>query len=270
MTAIERRPCHGECGQMTDMPPKKIDPIRATTPEAIRLAKTLVRQARYGAMAFLDPSTGNPGVSRVAVAPDFAGAPVILVSSLSAHTKAILANPNCSILLGEPGKGDPLAHPRISVSAAAEFLDRSNPETARIADRFLRRNPKAKLYAGFADFSFVRLTPSNASLNGGFGQAFNLEKAEILSPDIEWQDGFDNENDLLARLNIKSNSTVMEMFAAQTGKGPAKLIVESVDSEGMDVVSAGVFHRIWFPSPASTQNELFNLLLKNPENPEKV
>jgi putative heme iron utilization protein len=255
---------------MTDIPPKKIDPIRATTPEAILLAKTLIRQARYGALAFLDPATGNPGVSRVAVAPDFTGAPVIFVSRLSAHTKALLANPNCSILLGEPGKGDPLAHPRISVWAAAEFLDRSNPATGRIADRFLRRNPKAKLYAGFADFSFVRLTPSNASLNGGFGQAFNLEKVEILSQDIEWQEGFGNENDLLARLNAKSNTTVMEVFAAQTGKAPEKLTVESVDSEGMDVVSAGVYHRIWYRSPASTQNELFDLLLKNPEKPEKV
>ena len=270
MTAIERDPINGECGHMTEVPDKKIDPIRTTTPEAIRLAKTLIRHARFGALAFKDPASGNPGISRVAVAADFTGAPVILVSRLSAHTKALLENATCSILLGEPGKGDPLAHPRISVSATAEFLARDNRATERTSARFLHRNPKAKLYAGFADFSFVRLAPLSASLNGGFGQAYKLKQSELLSADIEWQSHTVDEAGFLARLNTTPNSKIIELFVSQTGKTPAKLMVESVDSEGLDIVSAGAFHRIWFESPVSTQDELFDLLLKSPEKPEKV
>src|SRR5690554_2728845 len=95
------------------------DVLRETDAEAIRLARTLVRTARFGAMAVLDPASGSPYVSRVAVASDHDGAPLILVSSLSGHTSGLMADPRCSLLLGEPGKGDPLAYPRISIACIA-------------------------------------------------------------------------------------------------------------------------------------------------------
>ena len=63
--------------------------------------------------------TGAPLASRVGVATDIDGAPLILVSMLSAHTPAILADPRCSLLVGEPGKGDPLAHPRLTLICRA-------------------------------------------------------------------------------------------------------------------------------------------------------
>ncbi|RVB28703.1 HugZ family protein, partial [Mesorhizobium sp. M7A.F.Ca.CA.004.05.1.1] len=103
--------------------PKK-DVIRETDAEAIRLAKTLLRSARFGALAVIEPQTGSPLASRVGVATDIDGAPLILVSMLSAHTGALLADPRCSLLLGEPGKGDPLAHPRLTLICQAARLER--------------------------------------------------------------------------------------------------------------------------------------------------
>ncbi|RVB06934.1 HugZ family protein, partial [Mesorhizobium sp. M7A.F.Ca.CA.004.06.2.1] len=44
--------------------PKK-DVIRETDAEAIRLAKTLLRSARFGALAVIEPQTGSPLASRV-------------------------------------------------------------------------------------------------------------------------------------------------------------------------------------------------------------
>ncbi len=85
----------------------EINPIRPTTPEAIQLAKNLLRTSRYGAIAVFDAATGRPLASRVAVATDTNGTPLILVSGLAAHTTGLLANPACSLLLGEVGKGDP-------------------------------------------------------------------------------------------------------------------------------------------------------------------
>ncbi len=107
--------------------------IRETDAEAIRLAKTLIRTRRYGALAVLDPQTGGPLVSRVGVATDLDGTPLILVSMLSAHTQALIADPRCSLLLGEPGKGDPLAHPRISLICRAERIERDSAEGQRIS-----------------------------------------------------------------------------------------------------------------------------------------
>ena len=246
---------------MTGEPVGKINPVRAVTPEASKLAKTLIRHARFGALAVTDPVTGHPNISRVAVAPDTDGAPITLISSLSAHTRALRHNPHCAILLGEPAKGDPLAHPRISVSCIAEFLDREAQDSGAIAARYLRCNPKAKLYAGFADFSFVRLAPVSASLNGGFGQAYNLDSAHILSPRPSPPQHF-NEEEILRRLNGLDKDSVAAVTAAQTGAPASKCTVFNFDSEGLDVFAAGHLRRIWFPSPATTQDHIFALLLK--------
>ncbi len=260
----------GECGHMTIEPENKINPIRTTTLESIRLSKTLIRHARFGALAFIDPQTGGPGVSRVAVAPDITGMPVVLISHLSAHTKALLKNPDCSILLGEPGKGDPLAHPRISLSCRAEFLDRETPENQSLAARYLRRNPKAALYASFADFTYVRLNPLFANLNGGFGQAYRLANLELLSPAFAGQNMLIDETEILDRLNTNLASVLADFCHTEpTQKAFKKIIAISVDSEGIDVAAGSELHRIWLPEPSTTKDKLFNLLLKQHINLRK-
>ena len=153
-------------------------PINPTDDDARMLARDLIASARFGALGVIDPETGGPMVSRVAVVPDHAGLPMSLVSDLSHHTKALKADPRCSLLLGEPGdKGDPLTHPRITLIATAKFIRHSDPEHKRLAAQFLHHQPKAKLYIGFADFQILRFDVSVAQLNGGFGKAF------VLTPD---------------------------------------------------------------------------------------
>ncbi|UIY28422.1 pyridoxamine 5'-phosphate oxidase family protein [Neorhizobium galegae] len=174
--------------QQTDKP----QVLRDTDDDARRLARALVRGARYMALAVLDPETGFPSASRALAGTDVDGVPVILVSSLSGHTKGLVADPRCSLLAGEPGKGDPLAHPRITVQCLAEGVVRDTPEHARVRQRFLDRHPKAALYADFGDFRFFRITPQAASLNGGFGRAYLLTGSDLVIPEpgttAEWMD----------------------------------------------------------------------------------
>lgn len=155
--------------------------IRPTDEAALELARRLIREARYAAISVLQPGTGHPFVSRVITDIDTDGVPVILASMLTTHMKALVADPRCALLLGEPGKGDPLAWPRITVGCAAERVEADSESDSRIRVRFLRRHPKARLYAGFPDFSFVRLVPKWASLNGGFGRAYEISGDELLS-----------------------------------------------------------------------------------------
>lgn len=154
--------------------------LRETDEDARRQARILLRSARHAALAVLDPETGFPTVSRVLTGTDIDGVPVILVSGLSAHTKALSKDPRASALFGEPGKGDPLAHPRLSVQCRAERVDRGSPLHERIRARFLARHPKAKLYVDFPDFCFFRLMPLAASLNGGFGKAYVLPGEDLM------------------------------------------------------------------------------------------
>ena len=153
---------------------QKKQTIRETDNEARALARRLISSSRYGSLAVLLPDGGHPFASRTAVANDIDRAPVILVSDLSGHTSGLKNDPRVSLLLGAPGKGDPLAHPRITLQCKAERIGRDEERHPRIRARFLRRHPKSALYADFGDFAFYRLTPASASLNGGFGKAYNL------------------------------------------------------------------------------------------------
>ncbi|MFO0407444.1 MAG: pyridoxamine 5'-phosphate oxidase family protein, partial [Labrys sp. (in: a-proteobacteria)] len=87
--------------------PSGFDPV----PEA----RTLLRSLRVGSLATLDGESGYPFASLVSVATDLDGAPLLLMSQLSAHTRNVSADARVSLLLSRGGKGDPLAHPRLTV-----------------------------------------------------------------------------------------------------------------------------------------------------------
>jgi putative heme iron utilization protein len=150
-------------------------PIRPTDDEARALTRRLLDAARFGALGVIEPGSGTPMVTRVAVGTDAGGRPVSLVSDLSAHTRALKANAACSLLLGEPGpRGDPLTHPRLTLQARARFVRKGAEGHAALRARWLEGHRKAALYVDFADFSFVVLEVEAAHLNGGFGRAFVL------------------------------------------------------------------------------------------------
>jgi putative heme iron utilization protein len=154
------------------------DPIRPTDEAARSLARQLMREARFAALAVIAETM--PLVTRVGFGLDENGAPVTLISDLSAHSRALRADPRASLLVGEPGaKGDPLTHPRLSLQAEARFIDRDDPAHAGIEARWLRDHPNARLYIGFADFHLVRFRLLRGLLNGGFGQAFVLSPEDL-------------------------------------------------------------------------------------------
>jgi putative heme iron utilization protein len=163
---------------MQEMP--ETNPIRPTDDEARALARRLLDHAAFGALGVIDPATGAPMVTRVAVGTDAAGRPVTLVSDLSAHTRALKAEPACSLLVGEPGpRGDPLTHPRLTLQARARFVRKGEGGHDALRSRWLAGHPKSTLYVDFADFSFVLLDVEAAHLNGGFGRAFVLGPGDL-------------------------------------------------------------------------------------------
>lgn len=160
--------------------PPRPDPVQPADDEARALAQHLLAEARFAALAVLEPGSGLPFVSRIALGLDAQGLPLALVSGLALHTRALQANPACCLLVGEPGpKGDPLTHPRLSLRARASLLDRDNPAHPPLRDAWLARNPKSKVYIDLPDFRFLRFDPVSAALNGGFARAFSLTAADL-------------------------------------------------------------------------------------------
>lgn len=231
--------------------PKK-DVLQPVTPEAVRQAKTLLRTERSGALAVLDPATGAPMASRVALATDQAGAPTILISQLSPHFASLEADPRCSLMLGLPGKGDPLAHPRIMVQAKAEKLH--SDDRAQVRSRFISRNPKAALYADFGDFAFWRLTPLGAALNGGFAKAFELSADDLLCPTDSGLS--EMEEGAVSHMN-EDHLDAIKLYAEVLARAPeADWTLATLDLEGMDMIAGDLVSRVWFDPPLTAGSEL--------------
>lgn len=234
----------------------KTDPILETDADALRLAKTLLRSARFGAVATLDPTDAAPQVTRVAVATEIDGAPLILVSTLAAHTRALEADPRCSLLVGEPAKGDPLAHPRLTLKARAERLERGTPEHAHAERRYLNRHPKARLYAGFADFSFYRLAPESAALNGGFARAYRLTRSELVTEGPANRALLEMEQGALDHMNTDHADAVENYAVALAGGTPGKWILTGLDADGIDLAKGDEVRRVFFDAPLQEAEEL--------------
>ena len=241
---------------------EKKDVIRPTDEEAIALSKSLLRAARHGALAVLDPETGAPQASRVAVATDLDGTPAILVSSLSGHTPGLLADPRCSLLVGEPGKGDPLAHPRITVSCRAEQLQRGSEAQARVARRFLNRHPKARLYADFGDFSYFLLHPQSASLNGGFGKAYALTRDDLLTAGEKLEAIAEAERSAVEHMN-DDHSDAVSNYASHFGKakGDESWVMTGIDADGFDLAAGDKVLRIFFKEPLADAPDMHKTLV---------
>ena len=161
------------------MPPTPNDPVQPADEDARNLARQLLSLG-HAALAWEDPDTGTPGISRIAFARDPQVGLLTLVSGLAPHFRALRDRPDCALMLGEVGaKGDPLTHPRLMIRARASFVAADDPDRPAIRARWLQRNPKATIYIDLPDFAFVRLTPVSGLLNGGFARAFHLRPEDL-------------------------------------------------------------------------------------------
>lgn len=238
--------------------PKK-DVLQPVDGDARRLGKTLLRTARFAALGTLDHFDGSPSVSRVAVATAMDGDPCFLISGLSNHFGNLEADGRCSLLVGEPGKGDPLAHARMTLIGRAVRLGES-AERAWIKARYLMRHPKSALYADFADFAFWRFKVERVSLNGGFGKAYALAP-EDLATDLGRVPGLeDAEAGAVAHMNADHGDAV-DHYAVQAGGDEAGWRLTCLDPEGIDLARGDRTARLWFETPMTSAGQLRPVLV---------
>jgi heme iron utilization protein len=238
------------------------DPVLPVDDEARQTARHLMRTARSGALATNDPEGGFPFASLVAVATDLDGSPLILTSQLSVHTKLLEADRRCSLLLSSQGKGDPLAHARVTLLAEARRLDRNSEDGERVRRRYLAHQPKASLYVDFPDFSFWRLDVTSASLNGGFGRAYRMAKADVLTSLEGLDDLADLEAGAVAHMNA-DHADAVALYATKIGgarEGAWRLT--GIDPEGLLLALGDEILRLTFPEPLRSGAELRPVLVR--------
>ncbi len=228
--------------------------------DAIAESKRLLRATRSGALATIERAHGHPFATLVTVATDHDGSPILLMSQLSAHTKNLDAEPRCSILLSQGGKGDPLAHPRLTVYGRA-VKQTDEGVRARLKARFLARHPKSALYADFGDFAFWRMQVDGAHLNGGFAKAADY-KAESVLTSLEGADTLvAAEAGAVEHMNT-DHTEALGLYATKLAGEPAgRWRATGLDPEGMDLAAGDLTARIVFPAKITGPGGLRDVLV---------
>ncbi len=220
------------------------------------VAKALLRTIRAGALATIDRNTGHPFASLVNVATDADGSPIILISGLSTHTANLENDGRASLLLASMGKGDPLAHPRLTLLGAFAQIGPDDRQEPRLRRRFLARHPKSELYVGFADFSFWRLKVVSAHLNAGFARAADLKAADVITNVSGAENLIEAEAGAIAHMN-EDHSEAIRLYATKLlgGEGgPWRLT--GLDPEGLDLALGDATLRLPFPERVATAEQL--------------
>jgi putative heme iron utilization protein len=237
--------------------------LRLETDDQARLmAEELLRTARYGALAVLEPETGHPLTARVGCVPDMDGTPVMPLSGLAAHTRALAGDPRCSLLLGEPGKGDPLAHPRLSLLARAVRVEKNDPAHMRLRRRYIARHPRSEIYLDLPDFFFYRLESERAFLNGGFGKAYDLTTADMFLPAGPVLEALSEaEAGVVAHMN-EDHADAVALYATVFAKAePGHWRIVSIDPRGIDLASDQRVVRVNFPAPLGAEGDIRAVLV---------
>ena len=226
-----------------EMPNAPVDPDKAHA-EAVADAKRLMRLARTGALATLEAEGSGLLTTLVGVASDFDGAPLFLMSTLSRHTRNLAHDPRASLLLtGAHDRGDPLNHPRVTLGGRVELGAASSAKS-----RYLQRNRKAALYAGFADFGMFRLRIESVHFNGGFGRAGALTPADVLASRAGEAALTEAEERLIAEVNALGDAPLARLAGHKASRTAWRAI--GLDCEGLDLAAGGRAARVQFHVPA--------------------
>jgi heme iron utilization protein len=231
---------------------------------APKLARSLLRRSRQGALATLMSSSGDPYCSLVNVASNWDGSPILLISRLALHTRNILADPRVSLMLDERAEGDPLEGARIMLAGRVEEAgDADEPILHR---RYLNAHPSAEVFVNFKDFSFFRIKPATAHLVAGFGRIVDLKPVQFLTDISDTDALLEAEQGAIEHMNA-DHREAMNLYATKLlGAGQADWCCTGCDPDGMDMQAGVQTLRLDFPrrivTPAALRKVLKELAEK--------
>ena len=225
-----------------------------------RLARSLLRRSRQGALATLMADSGDPYCSLVNVASHADGSPILLISRLALHTRNLLADSRVSLMLDERAEGDPLEGARIMLAGRAEEAAGKAAEALRW--RYLNAHPTAEAFVEFKDFSFFRILPSGAHLVAGFGRIVDLKPGQFLTEIGDAEGLLDAERGAVELMN-QDHREAMNLYATKLlGADGADWRCTGCDPGGMDLQAGARTLRLDFPERVTSGAELRKMLVR--------
>ena len=229
--------------------------------DAGRLARSLLRRSRQGALATLMAGSGDPYCSLVNVASHPDGSPILLISRLAVHTRNILADPRVSLMLDERAEGDPLEGARIMLSGRAEEAA-AGPELEILRRRYLNAHPSAEAFVDFKDFSFFRIRPSGTHLVAGFGRIVDLKPEQFLTEISDAAALLEAEQGAIDHMNADHREATNLYATRLLGAEPADWRCTGCDPDGIDLQAGATTLRLDFPQRVTGPGELRQMLVR--------
>ena len=228
--------------------------------DASRLARSLLRRSRQGALATLMAGSGDPYCSLVNVASHADGSPILLISRLAVHTRNILGDSRVSLMLDERAGGDPLEGARIMLAARAEEASASDLEILR--RRYLSAHPSAEVFVNFKDFSFFRIRPSGMHLVAGFGRIVDLTPRQFMTDISDAGALLEAEQGAIDHMNA-DHREAMNLYATRLlGAEATDWRCTGCDPDGIDLQAGTTILRLDFPERVTGPAELRKMLVR--------
>jgi putative heme iron utilization protein len=228
--------------------------------DASRLARSLLRRSRQGALATLMAGSGDPYCSLVNVASHPDGSPILLISRLAVHTRNILGDPRVSLMLDERAGGDPLEGARIMLAGRAEEATASDLEILR--RRYLSAHPSAEAFVNFKDFSFFRIRPSGMHLVAGFGRIVDLTPGQFMTDISDAGALLEAEQGAIDHMNADHREATKLYATRLLGAETADWRCTGCDPDGIDLQAGTTILRLDFPERVAGPAELRKMLVR--------
>jgi putative heme iron utilization protein len=195
---------------------------------------------------------GQPFAALVAPAFTPGLAALLLLSSLSEHTRELMLEPRCALIAVGPADGpNPQTAGRVTLTGLAAPVPPE--EVAGLKARYLARRPYAALYADFEDFALWRVSPGGGQYVGGFARAHRLRIGQILPDPAAVAALAAAEAEMLDHMNTDHADAVAAIARHLGGEGTdGPWRMTAIDPDGADLASGEEILRLAFSAPAAT------------------
>lgn len=203
---------------------------RLPFPSAVR---TLVQHnhgyAVISTNSLSDP--GYPGGSVVGFAPDSAGRPIMLFSTMSGHTRDLLEDPRCSLTVADIDfKG--AADGRVNLQGKCEPI--TDPADIAAAQEVYKNKHPNAFWMSFGDFTMYRMEVSSVRFVGGFAMAGGVTGPEYAAGIVDPIKQFSRA--ICEHMNGDHEAATIAIVKSEVDIDVDSAKVASVDSRGMEIL----------------------------------
>ncbi|KAL6539895.1 hypothetical protein OROHE_011666 [Orobanche hederae] len=158
----------------------KLTRKKASKLAPIEQTKTILHHSSRGVLStFSLKYEGYPSGSMVDFACDAYGSPCLAVSNMALHTKNLLANPRCSLLVAK----DPEDRTDLVIVVHGDAIRVSETDKEAVRTAYFARHPNA-FWVDFGDFQFLRIEPEVVRYVSGVATAL-LESREFTKEEFK-------------------------------------------------------------------------------------